>query len=69
MSSRLRRLGFSSAVALAAASLAYPAHADDIPKAPGHRLVEQYAGAPAAAQPLPRGPPPQHPRRAATLHH
>ncbi|MEU5001839.1 hypothetical protein [Streptomyces sp. NPDC021622] len=65
MSSRLRRLGFSSAVALAAASLAYPAHADDIPKAPGHRLVEQYAGAPAVAQPLPGEQPPRHPYLAA----
>ncbi|MEV0320315.1 hypothetical protein ACIBKX_25550 [Streptomyces sp. NPDC050658] len=55
-------------MALATASLAFPAapaHADDIPKAPGHRLVEQYEGAPADAAPLPGEQPPQHPYLAA----
>ncbi|MEU7649710.1 hypothetical protein [Streptomyces huasconensis] len=42
-----------------------PARADDIPKAPGHRLVKSYEGAPAAARPLPGTPPPQHPHLAA----
>lgn len=51
----------------AAATLVAPgaARADDIPKAPGHRLVEQYDGAPATARPLPGTPPPQHPYLAA----
>ncbi|MFF1380301.1 hypothetical protein [Streptomyces sp. NPDC058308] len=64
MSSRLRRLVPASAVALTV-SFAGPAHADEIPRAPGHRLVEQYAGAPAEARPLPGTPPPQHPYLAA----
>ncbi|MBL1083755.1 hypothetical protein JK359_17570 [Streptomyces actinomycinicus] len=42
-----------------------PAHADPIPKAPGHRLVDAYAGAPATAQPLPGPRPPQNPHLAA----
>ncbi|WP_424214975.1 hypothetical protein ACN20G_24550 [Streptomyces sp. BI20] len=38
-----------------------PAAADEIPKAPGHRLVDSYTGAPATANPLPGQAPPQHP--------
>ncbi|WP_406864567.1 hypothetical protein ABZO31_30615 [Streptomyces sp. HUAS MG47] len=38
-----------------------PALADDIPLAPGHRLVAPYEGAPATARPVPADPPPQHP--------
>ncbi|MET9696711.1 hypothetical protein ABZY31_07275 [Streptomyces sp. NPDC006529] len=38
-----------------------PARADAIPQAPGHRLVSQYDGSPAAAVPVPGGAPPQHP--------
>ncbi|MEU6992095.1 hypothetical protein ABZ953_15725 [Streptomyces sp. NPDC046465] len=64
MSSRLRRLAPFSAVALTV-SLAVPAYADEIPRAPGHRLVESYGGAPAEARPLPGTPPPQHPYLAA----
>ncbi|MEV5981061.1 hypothetical protein [Streptomyces sp. NPDC052114] len=64
MSSRLRRLTLLSAVALTV-SLAGPAYADEIPKAPGHRLVDGYQGAPAHARPLPGTPPPQHPYLAA----
>ncbi|MEU7581136.1 hypothetical protein AB0B50_26440 [Streptomyces sp. NPDC041068] len=64
MSSRLRRLTCATAVALTV-SLAGPAYADDIPKAPGHRLVDSYEGAPADARPLPGTPPPQHPFLAA----
>lgn len=37
------------------------AQAEEIPKAPGHRLVTHYDGAPAAAAPLPGEAPPQHP--------
>ncbi|MEU4799166.1 hypothetical protein [Streptomyces sp. NPDC023327] len=64
MPSRLRRLAPAGVLALAV-SLTGPAHADDIPDAPGHRLVESYEGAPAAAHPLPGTPPPQHPYLAA----
>ncbi|WP_055700915.1 hypothetical protein [Streptomyces silaceus] len=64
MSSRLRRLTLLSAVALTV-SLAGPAYADEIPKAPGHRLVDGYQGAPADARPLPGTKPPQHPYLAA----
>ncbi|QDQ15093.1 hypothetical protein [Streptomyces spectabilis] len=50
------------AVALAATALALPAaHADEIPKAPGHRLVAPYRGEPATARAVPGEPPPQHP--------
>lgn len=38
-----------------------PAQADEIPKAPGHRLVSHYDGSPAPAAPLPGEAPPQHP--------
>ncbi|MET7361146.1 hypothetical protein ABZS76_22240 [Streptomyces sp. NPDC005562] len=64
MPSRLRRLVPVSAVALTV-SLTVPAYADEIPNAPGHRLVESYEGAPADARPLPGTPPPQHPYLAA----
>lgn len=40
---------------------AAPAVADDIPKAPGHRLVGDYQGAPATAAPVAGQAPPQHP--------
>ncbi|MDI3424026.1 hypothetical protein, partial [Streptomyces luteolus] len=48
-------------VTLVALAPLTPAHAEEIPKAPGHRLVDDYAGAPAAADPLPGEAPPQHP--------
>ncbi|WP_434599504.1 hypothetical protein [Streptomyces sp. A5-4] len=35
--------------------------AEEIPRAPGHRLVSSYEGAPATAQPVPGQAPPQHP--------
>lgn len=38
-----------------------PAFADEIPLAPGHRLVDHYDGAPATARPVPADAPPQHP--------
>ncbi|NBE52564.1 hypothetical protein [Streptomyces boluensis] len=38
-----------------------PAQAGEIPKAPGHRLVDGYTGAPATAAPVPGEGPPQHP--------
>ncbi|MBW5482865.1 hypothetical protein GPJ59_13490 [Streptomyces bambusae] len=50
--------------ALAALAAMYgvsPAQAEEIPKAPGHRLVSHYDGSPAAAAPLPGQAPPQHP--------
>ncbi|MFI1469403.1 hypothetical protein [Streptomyces wuyuanensis] len=51
-------------LALSACTVAGPvtaARADEIPKAPGHRLVSAYEGAPATARPVPGTPPPQHP--------
>ncbi|MGW1605669.1 hypothetical protein [Streptomyces eurythermus] len=60
-----RALAFTLALAAGTAVTApSPASADPIPKAPGHRLVDAYAGAPAAARPLPGTPPPQHPHLA-----
>ncbi len=45
-----RALALTLTVAtLTLAAPASPAQADDIPKAPGHRLVERYGGAPATA--------------------
>ncbi|OKK23308.1 hypothetical protein AMK09_08525 [Streptomyces sp. CB02488] len=38
-----------------------PATAGEIPRAPGHRLVSDYTGAPATASPVPGQAPPQHP--------
>lgn len=38
-----------------------PAAAGEIPRAPGHRLVSDYTGAPATASPVPGQAPPQHP--------
>ncbi|MGW7066143.1 hypothetical protein ACWGII_01315 [Streptomyces sp. NPDC054855] len=65
-----RRRTLSSALALtaltlSAASFAPVAQADDIPKAPGHRLVDQYTGTAADSRPLPGEQPPQHPYLAA----
>ncbi|MEV6398702.1 hypothetical protein AB0M39_28645 [Streptomyces sp. NPDC051907] len=50
-------------LAVGAATFTGPpaAQAEEIPKAPGHRLVSQYDGAPAAARPVPGQAPPQHP--------
>ncbi|MFF7092540.1 hypothetical protein ACFY9A_09085 [Streptomyces rubradiris] len=57
-----RALAFALALAAGTAVAApHPASADPIPKAPGHRLVDAYAGAPAAVRPLPGARPPQHP--------
>lgn len=61
-----RALARALALTLAVATLTLagptsPARADDIPKAPGHRLVEGYEGAPAAASPVLGQAPPQHP--------
>ncbi|MER5953446.1 hypothetical protein [Streptomyces sp. NPDC001893] len=65
MTSRALSRALALTMTIAAAGVAYPAQADDIPKAPGHRLVEQYAGAPAEARPVPGQAPPQHPYLAA----
>ncbi|WP_406276824.1 hypothetical protein OHT93_33565 [Streptomyces sp. NBC_00191] len=49
-------------LAVAATTFTAPAaHAEEIPKAPGHRLVSQYEGAPADPRPVPGQAPPQHP--------
>ncbi|NEE18519.1 hypothetical protein G3M58_70125, partial [Streptomyces sp. SID7499] len=61
-----RALARALALTLAVATLTLagptsPARADDIPKAPGHRLVAGYEGAPATASPVPGQAPPQHP--------
>ncbi|MGW7519517.1 hypothetical protein ACWGJ2_28385 [Streptomyces sp. NPDC054796] len=62
MPSRPRhRCALTSLLAVAVFALPTPAYADDIPKAPGHRLVEQYEGAPADPAPVPGAKPPQHP--------
>ncbi len=58
-----RALARALALTLAVATLTLagptaPARADDIPKAPGHRLVKGYEGAPAAASPVPGQAPP-----------
>ncbi|MEU8758736.1 hypothetical protein [Streptomyces sp. NPDC048659] len=59
---RARALALVAAVSATALALATPvALADDIPLAPGHRLVEHYEGAPATARPVPAEAPPQHP--------
>ncbi|MGW2747840.1 hypothetical protein [Streptomyces sp. NPDC001450] len=65
-----RRLSRALAVALTMAAATAvtgpaPAQAEPIPKAPGHRLVDAYAGAPVTARPLPGKQPPQHPFLAA----
>ncbi|MFE2990347.1 hypothetical protein [Streptomyces sp. NPDC059262] len=65
MTSRALSRALALTVTIAAAGVAYPAQADDIPTAPGRRLVEQYAGAPAEARPVPGQAPPQHPYLAA----
>ncbi|PKW12128.1 hypothetical protein SAMN05428944_0631 [Streptomyces sp. 1222.5] len=57
-----RALGLALAlVAGTAVAGPVPAQADPISQAPGHRLVDAYTGAPAAARPLPGTRPPQHP--------
>ncbi|MEU6083162.1 hypothetical protein [Streptomyces sp. NPDC047108] len=40
---------------------AVPSSADPIPRAPGHRLVDDYTGSPATARPVPGDAPEQHP--------
>ncbi|MDT0492362.1 hypothetical protein RM717_17780 [Streptomyces griseus] len=62
----LRALTRVLALTLAVASVTLlgpvaPAAAQEIPKAPGHRLVPGYQGAPATASPVPGQAPPQHP--------
>ncbi|WP_282797720.1 hypothetical protein [Streptomyces sp. CC224B] len=52
------------ALALAVSAPAPAAVADEIPNAPGHRLVAPYTGAPATPRPVPGDPPPQHPHLA-----
>lgn len=64
-----RALARALALTLTVATLilagpASPAQADDIPKAPGHRLVERYGGAPATASPVPGPALPRHPHLA-----
>ncbi|WP_455353208.1 hypothetical protein [Streptomyces sp. SYSU K217416] len=60
-----RRASLNCAVvpslAVLAALYGLPAHVDEIPRAPGHRLVRPYEGAPATARPVPGEAPPQHP--------
>ncbi|NLU66162.1 hypothetical protein [Streptomyces sp. HNM0574] len=46
---------------LTLALTAAPAEARDVPKAPGHRLVDDYTGAPAPSRPLTGEAPPQNP--------
>ncbi|MFF5019343.1 hypothetical protein [Streptomyces sp. NPDC001165] len=68
MSRRTLSRTLAVALTLAAATAVtgpVPAQAEPIPKAPGHRLVDAYGGAPATAQPLPGKQPPQHPFLAA----
>ncbi|MFD3539866.1 hypothetical protein ACFWUQ_10240 [Streptomyces sp. NPDC058662] len=48
-------------VAFTVLSTTAPTRAEEIPKAPGHRLVSHYDGSPAAPAPLPGEAPPQHP--------
>lgn len=55
----LALIAVSSVIALAFVTPA--ALADDIPLAPGHRLVDRYEGAPAPARPVPGDAPDQHP--------
>lgn len=62
--SRARARALAVLAALCATALVGvvpPALADDIPLAPGHRLVAPYEGAPATARPVPAEAPPQHP--------
>ncbi|WP_338702955.1 hypothetical protein V2W30_36900 [Streptomyces sp. Q6] len=60
-----RAAAFTLTLAAACAVQPQVASADEIPKAPGHRLVTQYEGAPAAPQPVPGKAPDQHPYLAA----
>ncbi|WP_327327558.1 hypothetical protein OG735_37280 [Streptomyces sp. NBC_01210] len=62
MSRRALVRAVALALAVAATTFTAPAaQAEEIPKAPGHRLVSQYEGAPADARPVPGQAPPQHP--------
>ncbi|MEU1408676.1 hypothetical protein ABZ471_41470 [Streptomyces sp. NPDC005728] len=68
MSRRTLSRALAVALTLAAAAAVTgptPAQANPIPRAPGHRLVDAYDGAPATSQPLPGKQPPQHPFLAA----
>ncbi|MFE1232492.1 hypothetical protein [Streptomyces sp. NPDC058745] len=58
---RARALALIAALAAALAWATPAALADEIPLAPGHRLVHHYDGAPATARPVPGTPPAQHP--------
>ncbi|MFJ9824740.1 hypothetical protein ACIRSU_10225 [Streptomyces sp. NPDC101160] len=61
---RRRGRALTLVAALAATLLAGAApvaQAEEIPLAPGHRLVDHYEGAPATARPVPGEAPPQHP--------
>ncbi|MFI0238682.1 hypothetical protein [Streptomyces sp. NPDC016845] len=63
----LARAALAATLTLVALGAVQPpgAWADEIPKAPGHRLVTQYEGAPAAQQPVAGRTPAQHPFLAA----
>ncbi|WP_370416245.1 hypothetical protein [Streptomyces fradiae] len=59
---RARTLALVAALSATVLALSTPvALADEIPLAPGHRLVDSYLGAPATARPVPAEAPPQHP--------
>ncbi|MFG2628253.1 hypothetical protein [Streptomyces sp. NPDC048473] len=63
-SRRARARALTLALTLCGTALLTPgaaASAGEIPKAPGHRLVGDYEGAPATASPVPGQAPPQHP--------
>ncbi|MFJ9037276.1 hypothetical protein ACIRF8_11890 [Streptomyces sp. NPDC102406] len=61
----VRALAATLTLTAVCAAQAPAARAEEIPKAPGHRLVEQYAGAPAQPRPVPGQAPAQHPFLAA----
>ncbi|MFB9517257.1 hypothetical protein [Streptomyces purpureus] len=61
---RARTLALLLLVTATAFTAAVPAVATEIPKAPGHRLVDAYRGAPAIPRPVPADAPPQHPHLA-----
>ncbi|MFC0844842.1 hypothetical protein ACFH04_14145 [Streptomyces noboritoensis] len=63
MSRRALARALALTLTVCATALAGPtgAGAAEIPKAPGHRLVSQYEGAPATARPVPGPAPAQHP--------
>ncbi|MFJ3904830.1 hypothetical protein [Streptomyces sp. NPDC090025] len=61
-SRRARALALIAAVSATVLALTAPvALGDEIPLAPGHRLVDSYIGGPATAVPVPGEAPPQHP--------